>query len=365
MATTTYGPNDPLAVKLWSKRLMVEVLKNTWATRFMGPSSASLIQVKDETQKSAGDKITFGLRMQLAGFGVLGDGTLEGQEEALTTYNDAVIINQLRHAVNTGGRMSQQRVPFNVRDEALSGLRDWWADRIDFSFFNQVCGFTPTFTPAGSLGASDVRWTGLQAVTAPDATHIVRSEATTNAGDESITTTAVFTLSMLDKAVERARVLTPAIRPLMIGGKPMYVGFLHPYQVTDLRTSTSTGQWLDIQKAAMAGGEVQDNPIFDGSLGVYNGVILHSDYRVTPGVSSVSALTPVANVRHAVFAGAQAAVCAYGSENGQDRYTWVEELFDYQNILGVSAGMIWGLKKTVFNSTDYATIVLSTYAAAH
>jgi N4-gp56 family major capsid protein len=82
--------------------------------------------------------------------------------------------------------------------------------------------------------------------------------------ENSITTTATFSLSLLDKAVERARTNTPAIRPLQIGGKPMYAVFMHPYQVTDLRTSTSTGQWLDIQKAAMTGGEIQDNPIFDG-----------------------------------------------------------------------------------------------------
>ena len=98
MATTSYGVNDPLAVKLWSKRLAVEVLKNVWAARFMGPTSSSIIQIKDETSKSAGDRITYGLRMQLSGTGVIGDGTLEGQEEALTTFSDAVLINQLRHA---------------------------------------------------------------------------------------------------------------------------------------------------------------------------------------------------------------------------------------------------------------------------
>lgn len=364
MAITSYGVNDPLAVKLWSKTLAVEVLKNTWAARFMGPGSDRVIQVKDETSKSAGDKVTYGLRMQMTGPGVIGDGTLQGMEEPLVTYNDAVIINQLRHAVNCGGRMSQQRVEFTVRDEALSGLRDWWSDRIDWSFFNQICGFTPTQTPNGSLGATDVRWTGLQAVVAPDANHIARSDASA-AGDESITSTALFTLSMLDKAVERARTSTPGLRPVMIGGKPFYVGFLHPYQVTDMRTNTASGQWLDIQKAAMQGGEVEDNPIFEGSLGVYNAVILHSDYRVTPGVSSANPLAAVQNVRRAVFCGAQAAMCAYGRDNGPERYTWVEELFDYENLLGVSAGLVWGLKKTTFNGADFGSIVLSTYAAAH
>lgn len=125
MAATSYGTNDPLAVKLWSRRLIVEVLKNTWCSRFMGESSGSVIQIKDETSKGPGDKITYGLRMQLSGAGVIGDGTLEGQEEALTTYNDSLFINQLRHSVRSAGRMTQQRVPFNIRDEALSGLRDW------------------------------------------------------------------------------------------------------------------------------------------------------------------------------------------------------------------------------------------------
>lgn len=357
MAVTSYGTNDPLAVKLWSKRLAVEVLKTCWASRFMGPNSSNIIQIKDETSKSAGDKITYGLRMQLTGAGVIGDGTLEGMEESLTTYSDSVIVNQLRHAVRSAGRMSQQRVPFVIRDEALSGLRDWWTDRIDFSFFNQICGNTVQ---------TDTRYTGLQATINVDTSHEVFVTDANNAGtDQSISTVDTFVLSVIDKAVEKARTLTPAIRPVMVGGKPFYCAFLHPYQVTDMRTSTSTGQWLDIQKAAMTGGEIDDNPIFDGSLGVYNGVILHSDYRVTLGVNSVTPTSAVSNVRRAVFCGAQAAMMAFGRDNGPERFTWVEELFDYENELGVSAGMIFGMKKTVFNSLDYADIVMATYAAAH
>lgn len=354
MATTNYGVNDPLAVKLWAKMLIAEVLKATWLTKFMGPGTDNIIQVKDETQKSAGDKITYGLRMQMTGAGILGDSTLEGNEEALVTYSDALFINQLRHATRSAGKMSEQRVPFSVREEGMSGLRDWWADRIDASGFNQLCGFTPQ---------ADVRYTGLQAVTAPDANHIIRPVSGEDS-DQSISTTSTFVLSMLDKAVERARTLTPAIRPVTVNGRSMYVAFLHPYCVTDLRTSTSTGQWLDIQKAAMTGGEIADNPIFDGSLGVYNGVILHSDVRVTQGVSSADG-TAVANVKRNVFLGAQSGCIAYGRDNSTEKMSWVEELFDYGNSLGVSAGMIWGLKKTVFNSSDYATIVLASYGAQH
>ena len=42
--------------------------------------------------------------------------------------------------------------------------------------------------------------------------------------------------------------------------------------------------------------------------------------------------------------------------------TWVEELFDYENQLGVSAGMIFGLKKTVFNSIDFGTMVVMSHS---
>ena len=105
MAVTNYGTNNALAVKLWSKMLAVEALKATWIYKFIGDGTSSMIQVKDETSKSAGDQVTYGLRMQLSGNGVLGDGTLEGNEEALTTYSDALVINQLRHAVRSQGRM--------------------------------------------------------------------------------------------------------------------------------------------------------------------------------------------------------------------------------------------------------------------
>ena len=350
MADTSYGVNDALAVKVWAKKLFVDALKETQADKFMGTTSASMIQVRQELAKEAGDQITLGLRVQLTGDGKQGDDSLEGNEESLTTYSDAVLINQLRHAVRSAGKMSEQRVPFSVRQEAKDGLKDWYADRIDQAFFNQICGYTLQ---------SDTKFTGNNAVTAPDTARRIWATGT---DDTSQTSSNTFTLNLIDTAVERAAVLDPTIRPLRINGEKKYVLFLHPYQVTDLRTNTSVGQWLDIQKAALMGGNASKNPIYTGALGEYNGVILHADKRVTKGITNAG--VDVTTVRRAVMCGAQAAVFAYGGDNGQEM-SWVEELFDYKNKLGVSAGMIWGLKKTRFNSADFSTITISTYAAAH
>ena len=40
------------------------------------------------------------------------------------------------------------------------------------------------------------------------------------------------------------------------------------------------------------------------------------------------------------------------------------KVFDYENQLGVAAGLIGGFKKTVYNSSDFGTIVISGYAPA-
>ena len=93
-----------------------------------------------------------------------------------------------------------------------------------------------------------------------------------------------------------------------------------------MRTNSSTGQWLDVQKAAMMGGQVTNSPIYTGALGEYNGVIIRSSQDVTQGVSSTAG-TAITTVRRAILLGAQAAVIAYGQGNyGPMQYRWNEEL---------------------------------------
>lgn len=351
MATTAYTVNSSETVKLWRKKLAREALKATWFGKFIGDSSDDLVQVFDETKKSAGDRITVILRMQLTGDGVLGDGTLEGNEEALTTYTDNLFIDQLRHAVRSAGKASDQRISFSVREEAMMGLKDWWAGRLDTAFFNQICGNT---------AQTDTRYTGNNATIAPDSAHVYRPNSRAN--DQSLTTGDEMTLPLIDVLVGMAKLMTPVIRPLKVNGEDKYVMFLHTNQVTQLRTNTSTGQWLDIQKAAITGDGSKGNPIMTGALGEYNGVVLHESTRVTLGVNSSTGVA-VSNTRRAVLCGAQAATVAFGQGQSFEEFDWNEELFDYGNQLGVESGCIFGIKKLRFNTADFGTIVLGTYTA--
>lgn len=362
MAVTSYGVNDALAVKLWSKKLAVEVSKATAIAPLIGESSNSIIQLKTETQKGPGDSITFGMRRQLVGDGVTEGGTLEGNEESLTTYSQSLLVNQLRHAVRVkhSGSIDAQRVPFSLREEANNGLVDWYADRMSMGFFLQACGFT------GSSITFEGRTVTLGGVhylhntpAAPSTNRVIR--AGSQASDQALTSADIFTLDLIDKAVERAKTANPKIRPVRIDGGDHYCMYIHPYQTTSLRTNTSTGQWLDITKNAEKRGK--DNPLFTGALGVYNNVVLREAEHVTTGVNS-STSAEISTVRRAVLLGAQAVVAGFGQNKGPNKYKMTEELFDYENELGVGVDTILGMKKTVFNSEDYGTVVVSTYAAA-
>lgn len=347
MATSQWGTNSPVAVKLWSRKLFQEALKQTWMFKFIGDDDNSLIQLLDDTQKGPGDRITVPLRMQLTSLGVQGDSTLEGNEEALTVYTDNLYINQLRNAVRSGGQMSDQRIPFSVREEAQKGLADWWAGQaFDLGLFNQLAG----------VAAADTRQAGNNTPTAPSSNNVYYANGnTTEAAVASATASNVMKLQFVDFALEKAKLNSPAIRPIKYMGEDYYVMFLHPYQVTAMRTNASAGQWLDIQKAAATGGEIANNPIFTGALGMYNNVILHESTRI-PSV--------VAGSYRAILCGAQAATLAFGQNSAGNKVSWVEELFDYGNQLGVSGGMIWGAKKMVFNSQDFGVITVITSGQA-
>ena len=313
--------------------------------------------MKTETQKGPGDKITIGLRNLLTGDGIQGDNGLEGAEEALVTYNDSVVIDQLRHAVRSAGRMSEQRIPFKVREEARVGLQDWWSERMETAVANQLTGNT---------GQANTKYTGNQATIAPTAArHLMGGGATTGHTTEaslSATTTEAISLADLDRAVALAKVVSPRIRPIKVDGKSMWVTFLHPYQIYQLRRDASTaGNFYDVQKAMLQGGKISDNPIVTGASFIYNNVLVH-EWDYLPNIVTSPNSGATTDYRRGVFCGAQAAVCAYGQDNSNNKMSWEEELFDYGNQLGVAAGVIMGCKKTVFNSTDFGTIVLSGYA---
>lgn len=369
MATTEININNPLAVRVWAKLLNEEASKATPIAPLMGKDKNNIIQVLDSVEKTAGDSVTSGLRVQLMGDGVTEGQTLEGNEEGLQFMSETVRINELSHAVRVKneGTIDQQRVLFNLREEAKSGLVDWYADRLSMMFFIQAAGYTAPWMKfeGHTIMLKPVHY-GFNAPLEPSKLRVIRPS--NKKTDEELTKDDKFTLSLIDKAVERAKLANPRLRPVRVEGKSVYVLYLHPTQVTQLRTNTESGQWLDITKAVYSGSHSK-NPIFDGSLGMYNGVVLRESEHVPNGVDSKTQ-EPVPSVRRAIFLGAQSIIMAYGRiGKGKTRHHLTEELFDYERELGVASKTVIGMKKshyTLPNSKqggqDFGTIVIPSFS---
>lgn len=324
--------NAALRPEIWRKALFADVRDNLYMSRFIGSSEQSMIQEFEDLKAQKGTNISFGLGTKLSGTGITADSALEGSEEAMTDYDEDVAIDQLRHAVRLTGRLDEQRNAYDMRMSAKNRLADWWAERIDQELVDKLCGKTTS--------------TFANTPTAAAASRAVFAGAAGSIG--AITTAMKMDTKVLDRAKQDAILASPKIRPLRINGKPYYVAILHPYDATNLRQDPV---WAQAQRDANIRGE--DNPIFSGALGVWNGIVVHEHeyvFRTNDGSGS-------ANVARNVLCGQQAAVIGWG-----ESVSWVEKSFDYGNSWGISVGAIFGCIKPFFNAVDYGVITM--YAAS-
>ena len=351
MANWSYQTTDPLSVRRWAKLMLAQYMLDTLFFRFASPDDTSLVQILDDLQKHAGDNVTYGISQLLSAPGVMDLNTLTGNEEAPLTFGDSLYVHELAHAILLVGPISDQRILFDRRKTGRNRLADWYAARTDHSAANQLGSYTPQ---------TDTRYTGLQAVIAATRQIIAPNGTTPNSDAATLNNTGTFTINLIDQAELQAKSLTNGIRPLKVGGRSFYVMFMHTSQATDMRTNTSVGQWLDIQKAAMTGGDIGDNPIFWEALGQYHRTLIHENSRVTNSVANAG--TAVANTKRALFCGAQAATMAFGrAQTNDQKFTWLEELRDFGRQIGIGVSAIWGLKKVVFNAKDFGVVVVDSY----
>lgn len=367
MAQTIVGVNDAKAVKKFGGVMAVDVGRTSYFNKkFMGVGEAAQTPIQQlmHLENDAGDTISYDLIMQLKMQPVEGDSTLRGKEEDLKFYTDTVSIDQMRGGVNTGGKMTRKRTLNDLRALARKRQSEWWARVFDELFFMYLSGargvnsdYTFPTSYAGFAGNSLV---------APDTQHLMYGGAATSKA--SLANTDKFTLALIDREVARASTMgggtsgVPAIEPCMIDGEEHYVQVLHPWQEYDVRTNSSTGQWIDIQKAAAAA-EGRSNPIFKGSLGMYNDVVLHK-HKAVIRFNDYGAGTNL-NAARSLFLGRQAAVVAFGSAGTGLRFDWTEETEDRGNQVVITTSSIFGIKKTAFTiegtSRDFGLISADTY----
>lgn len=372
MARTVIGVNDPKAVKKWSGLLAIDVSHESYFNqRFMarGATAKVPIQILTDLEADAGETISYDLLAELTMAPVEGEDNLEGKEEGQKFYTDAIFIDQARCGVNTGGRMTRKRTLHNLREKAKMQQASWWArlqDELLFIYLSGARGINPNFLlPLGYTGRAG------NALTTPDSNHTLYGNDAT--AFNNIDANDKFDLALLDRAKARADTQgggatgVPVLQPCKIDGEETFVCVMHPWQESNLRSNTGVGQWMDIQKAA-AGAEGRKSPLFRGGLGMYRGVILHS-HRNAIRFNNAGAGANVEAAR-ALFMGAQAAVCAWGSPGTGNRFQWNEETRDNGDKVVITSSSIFGCKKVRFDMggavghQDFGLFSLDTACAA-
>ena len=376
MARTIVGVNDAKSVKRWAGMLAYDTSQKSYFNqRFMGRGAEAEVpvQILTDLESDAGEQISYDLLAELKMAPVEGEDTLEGKEEAQKFYTDTIYIDQARCGVNTGGRMTRKRTLHNLREKAKRQQSSWWGrlmDELLFIYLSGARGINPNFLlPLGYTGRAS------NTFVAPDSNHTLYGAELSAAGVEQNGATAFNNIDALDKfslrLIDRAKTKAdsqgggatgvPVLQPCKIDGNETFVCVMHTFQEDDLRASTATGQWMDIQKAAAAA-EGRNSPLFKGSLGMYRGAILHS-HRNVIRFNTAGAGGNVEAAR-ALFLGSQAAVVAFGSPGTNLRFDWHEETRDNGDKVVISTSSIFGINKTTFNAKDYGVIAIDTYAAA-
>jgi len=342
---TQFLTNDNLTRKKWARDLFKILLPAVEFNMLVGKGSESIVQMRTELGKGEGDQITFGIRLPLTGEGIVGNNTVEGNEEKLRFKDFNMTIEELNHAVDTGGRMEEQRVPYDLMAEGRDGLNDWWADKLSDTVIATLCGDS-TYKIAGQTFA--------QACEEPDTGHFLKVN---DVAEASMTSAELMDLSFLDAMKQRAQM--PAtdcfkLRPFRKGGKDYFRVILHTYVFDQLRQNMNVGQWGDLLRAAnklqMPQVEIE-----------YNGLLISKSERIRK-VQTVGS----GGVYRNILLGAQAACWAWGGA-GESKSTvmaFVPYEKDAKRFVMIRGGGIFGVKKTRFDSKDYGIITGSSYAEA-
>jgi N4-gp56 family major capsid protein len=290
------------------------------------------------------------LLADMTGDGVAGDRTLEGNEEALQTFDQIIQIDQLRNANKHEGRMAEQRSVVEFRKNSRDLLAYWLADRIDQMAFLTLSGVAYTKATNGATRVgSDLQYLDFAAdVSAPTAARRLRWDATdglvSSAATSAVTTADTPTWEMFVelKAYAKERYVRPCMES---GGEECYHAFLTPQAMAKLKMDDN--YMLNLRHSNQTD---KNNPLFTGSTVKIDGIYLHEFRHVyntrgaTSGVGKWGAGSDVEGCQ-VLFCGAQALGMA---DIGAP--TWEEKGFDYENQQGVSTGKILGFLKPKFGN---------------
>lgn len=354
MSLTNFGLLTNEQKTIWSKDLWKNARNQSFINKFLGSGPNAMIQHITELKKSEkGARAVITLLADLQGDGVAGDRQLEGNEEAMQTFDQVIRIDQLRHANRHEGKMADQKSVVEFRGNSKDVLSYWLADRIDQMAFQTMAGISYAYKPDGSTRVgSDLQFLEFAAdVAAPSTRRTTRWDAT--AGVLKTHLTGSNTSASVDtddfpawkmfvqlKAYAKNRYIRGVGGG---GGQETFHAFLTPDAMAKLKQDPDYNANLRYSQNSGV-----NDKLFSGDAVKIDGIYLH-EFRHVPNTSGLtSGMYGGGGAVHGcqiLFCGAQALGMA---DIGAPE--WNEKGFDYDNSQGISVGKIMGFLKPKFGN---------------
>jgi N4-gp56 family major capsid protein len=345
MALTSVTTN--LKEQVWDNDFFSSYVRANRFKRYMGTSSNSVIQIKEELTKKAGDRIHLALIAELSGAGVTGDTLLEGSEEALSQYEMAITVATRRNAVAV--TMNQEQFTgIDIRNAAKEQLKNWAMKKLRTDIINALASDDGTTAYASQTEGEKDTWLAANSDRVRFGDGSVGGYTDHSADLALVTSSMTLTKEIVSKLKATAEAASPIIRPVTVGeDSENYVLFVGSGAFRDLKADLA-----ETLRHAQERGD--SNPLFnDGDL-LYDGVVIRKIPEIaatgTVGASSAR-LEPV------YLCGAQALGVAWAQ-----RTKSALETRDYGFVHGVAIAEMLGVSKCFFNSKQHG--VVTGYVAA-
>ncbi|PHS02112.1 MAG: hypothetical protein COA78_21950 [Blastopirellula sp.] len=333
MALSTTSTNNKEIV--WTSDFIKEYIRTSQFASFMGGAGAnnSVIFTKSEMNKVAGEQINIPLVGRLTGAGV-GTGTLQGNEESITSHGFRITPTWRRNAVAVG-RDQAKLSRIKLLDLGRPLLMDWEKEEIRDDIVTALGSINGVAYGTASAGQKNT-WN------ADNVDRVLYGDAVGNYNATHATAllavTAAMTLSqgIISLAKRLAKIADTHIKPMKTkdgDSKEFYVLFVPSFAMRDLRASLET-----LNSEAFSTSGFDKNPIFQGGDLMIDGTIV----REVPEIATIAGVGAVGiDVAPCYLCGNGAVGIAWGQ---MPRPTTRSDT-DYDFIKGVGIEELVGVEK--------------------
>lgn len=335
----------------WQRKFYTEFIRKNRFSKMMGADESAPIQLNEDLQKNIGEQVNFELVNRLAGTGVTGVNTLEGNEEELGIRNFRVTVDRTRHAV-VHDKLHEQFSAIDLVEAKDSVLQDWFKENIRDRIISALGSMSIDGSTHYAYASAD-ETTIKDVWLANNSDRVLFGAGVGSFTDHSAditqldTTNDIVNDANLKLLKDKAKAASPKIRPLKINDEEeWYVVVMGTKLFRQAQTALAT-----LNREAWVRAKGENNPLFTGGDLISDGLIIKEIPEIaalagTPGNGGTTSVAPC------YLLGAQAIAYAIAQ-----RSKMIENIRDYGAKKGAGVEMIDAVRKIYFGSgaTDTAT----------